>query len=480
MSAAATERVFALPEVRQRSWATGTMVLIDVLALELALFLACITRIGFGAFFPITLGTPQYAGLAIGVLILPFAYFVAGLYPGYGVGPVQRLRLRTYATLFVFAVLLFWNYIFEERQWSRGVMLITMIFALAIPPAFEALLRKSLIARGVCGEPVVILGGGKTGAVVARTLRQQYELGFVPVGILDDDPQKWGTTVQGVPVVGPLSLITSFEQRAKVVLIAIPAMERARLAALVQNLSFPNIIIIPDLFGIQSLWITSRDLGGILGLEVRKNLLIPSSRVLKRLLDWSIALPLFLLTAPFLALCASWIKIQSPGTAFFRQEREGQNGKRITIYKLRTMHPHAERLLAKHFEAHPDETANWSRYYKLKTDPRVLPGIGWFLRRYSLDELPQLWNVLRGDMSLVGPRPFPYYHLDKFPANFRALRTSVMPGLTGLWQVSQRSDGDLKVQEVQDTYYIRNWSLWLDIYLLLRTIQSVIAPAGAY
>ena len=144
------------------------------------------------------------------------------------------------------------------------------------------------------------------------------------------------------------------------------------------------------------------------------------------------------------------------------------------------MYTDAEHVLEQYLDAHPDEKAGWLRYYKLKKDPRVLPGIGWFLRRSSLDELPQLWNILCGDMSLVGPRPFPYYHLDSFPPAFRGLRKSVTPGLTGLWQVSERSDGDLDVQEAQDTYYIRNWSLWLDFYILLRTIQTVITPNGAY
>ncbi len=480
MSAAATQQVLVTREIKQRSWATFAIVMIDVFALELALLLGCVTRQGFARLFPITLGAPQYAGLAVGVLTLPLAYLAAGLYPGYGVGAVQRLRARVYATLFVFAVLLTWNYIFEERQWSRGVLLSTMFFALIIPPLLERLLRKRLIAHGVCGQPVVILGAGKTGSLVARTLQQEYDLGFVPVGVLDDDPHKWGTTIEGIPVAGPLSSVRAFEGRAKVVLVAMPGMNRERLAELVQSLRFPKIILIPDLFGIQSLWITSRDLGGVLGLEVKKNLLVPSNRILKRFLDYAVALPFFLLTAPFIAVCAACIVLISPGPAFFRQEREGRGGKRITVYKLRTMYPRAERLLQQHLESHPEEKASWFEFYKLKKDPRVLPGLGWFLRRYSLDELPQLWNVLRGDMSLVGPRPFPYYHLGSFPESFRALRASVTPGLTGLWQVSERSDGNLRVQEMEDTYYIRNWSLWLDIYILLRTVQTMLLPKGAY
>ncbi len=480
MSAAAVERVYALPEIKQRSWATAAIVLIDIIGLELSLLLGCQFRILFHSLFPIALETPQYAGLALGVLSLPLLYYWVGLYPGHGMGAVERLRARVYATFTVFVVLLVWNYAFHDRQWSRGVLLITMVFALVIPPLLETILRKDLIANGICGVPVIILGAGSTGTLVASQLQKRSDLGFVPVGILDDDSRKWGAEINGVPVIGPISLIRQLEGRAKVVLVAMPSLHRERLAEMVQTLAFPSIIIVPDLFGIQSLWITSRDLGGVLGLEVRKNLLISSNRVLKRMLDYAVALPFALASLPLVAISAAWIKAVSPGPAFFTQEREGNAGERIKVYKLRTMYPDAEHVLEEYLQAHPEEKLTWLRFYKLKKDPRILPGIGWFLRRYSLDEIPQLWNVLRGDMSLVGPRPFPFYHLSIFSSDFRALRTSVMPGLTGLWQVSERSDGDVKVQEREDTYYIRNWSLWLDVYILLQTVKRVILPKGAY
>ncbi len=144
------------------------------------------------------------------------------------------------------------------------------------------------------------------------------------------------------------------------------------------------------------------------------------------------------------------------------------------------MYPNAEELLDRHLAGSWEAREEWSRFFKLKKDPRILPGVGQVLRKTSLDELPQLWNVLKGDMSLVGPRPFPSYHLDTFDGEFRRLRRRVLPGMTGLWQVSERSEGDVTVQRALDTYYIRNWSIWQDIYLLVVTLRAVLLSRGAY
>jgi lipopolysaccharide/colanic/teichoic acid biosynthesis glycosyltransferase len=139
----------------------------------------------------------------------------------------------------------------------------------------------------------------------------------------------------------------------------------------------------------------------------------------------------------------------------------------------------AEQMLAKLCDKDSDLCDQFTSNGKLRKDPRIVPGVGQFLRRYSLDELPQLWSVVTGKMSLVGPRPFPYNHLDLLPSDFRFLRGRTRPGLTGMWQVMARSTGGMREQQIYDSYYIRNWSLWLDLHILFRTVFAVLSGYGA-
>jgi lipopolysaccharide/colanic/teichoic acid biosynthesis glycosyltransferase len=223
-----------------------------------------------------------------------------------------------------------------------------------------------------------------------------------------------------------------------------------------------------------------RNMGGLVGIEYVNSLLRPHNRAVKRSLDLILGLLAFLLALPFIAAAAVAVKLASRGPAFFVQRRAGLDGRSVAVPKIRTMHVDAEARLEEHLASDPVLRAEWVEHMKLRQDPRLIPVVGPLLRRFSLDELPQLWSVVKGDMSLVGPRPFPDYHLEMFSASFRELRQRVRPGITGLWQVTLRSEGGIDEQEAADSYYIRNWSLWLDVYLLACTLGAVLRGKGAY
>jgi len=198
------------------------------------------------------------------------------------------------------------------------------------------------------------------------------------------------------------------------------------------------------------------------------------ARVSKRIIDVAIALPLGLLCLPWLVAIAAAIKCASRGPVFHSQVRMGQKGQPFRMWKFRTMVEDAERRLEEHLKENPEVVKEWNAGFKLKNDPRVIPWVGQLLRVSSVDELPQLWNVLSGEMSLVGPRPLPRYHLDEFDKDFRVLRESVPPGITGHWQVFSRDDGAPDMFRRWDTYYVVNWSLWLDFKILMLTPCSLL------
>lgn len=408
----------------------------------------------------------------------------AGLYPGIGLTAVQHIRGCWRAITLVYLLLTAAMFVTRSSAAdSRGAFLVSWALSLALLPVGRWLCRCSCAGRSWWGVSVVVFGAGSAGRAVIRNLRANEILGYRPVACLDDDPRKQDNC-EGVPVVGTLS-DAEFAARssgAQYAIIAMPEMPRRTLIWHLRSWSrvFPKILIVPNLAGVATLWTEPRDLGGVLGLELCDNLLNPVNQRIKRALDIAISAAGLIVAAPVLALCALWIRKVSPTSPFYSQKREGKDGRTFAVLKLRTMYPKADRMLEEYLAADPEAREEWSRFCKLKKDPRILPGIGHFLRKTSLDELPQLWNVLKGDMSLVGPRPFPSYHNRLFDSDFHSLRVQVTPGLTGLWQVSARSNGDLGVQAALDGYYIRNWSLWLDLYILIRTVRTVLAQEGSY
>jgi Undecaprenyl-phosphate galactose phosphotransferase WbaP len=419
---------------------------------------------------------------SLGLLML--VYGSLNLYSGFAPGPVEELRRAVSGTAFVCLFLTAWSFLLPQNvPLSREFPVLCGISTAILVPLGRALARRLFAVRRWWGVPVVVLGAGKAARMVIERLQKHPEIGVKPVVCFDDDDGKWGACA-GVRVAGPLSLAPEIAKTLHIrhALVAMPGVEGRHLLRILERCgsAFPHVMLIPNLAGVASLGVSTRDLGGVLGLELKQNLLIPLNRWVKRFIDIAGALALGLVAAPIVACAALCIKLTSPGKVFFRQEREGEDGKSLAMPKLRTMHPEAETLLFRVLSESPEVHAEWTCHFKLKKDPRILRGVGPFLRKTSLDELPQLWSVLNGEMSLVGPRPLPGYHLEKFTPQFRALRRRVKPGLTGLWQVSERSNGDLEVQEALDTYYIRNWSLWLDLYILARTVGAVLFPRGAY
>ena len=450
----------------------------------LAVFTARALAVAVWGWFHPAIAMPSLPGFWESAGLFALTYAALGLYTGGALGAVEELRRTVMGTGFV-CVVLTASLFFLQRTgpYSRGLLVLSGCLTATAVPLLRSATRNLCASRRWWGVPVIVLGAGYTARILIERLRRHPEIGFKPVACFDDDEDKHGECA-GVPVAGRLPMARMFAKSLKVrhALVAMPGVAREDLVWMLDDwgTAFSHVILIPNLFGVASLWASARDVGGVLGLEMRQNLLIPLNRLTKRIIDIAGASILGIMALPLLVGAALWIKLVSGGTAFYRQEREGELGRTVNILKLRTMHANAEALLTSVLSECPESRAEWTCRFKLRNDPRILPGVGKFLRKTSLDELPQLWSVLKGEMSLVGPRPFPRYHMDEFGPRFRALRSRVRPGLTGLWQVSDRADGDLEVQETLDTYYIRNWSLWLDLYILARTIRAVLFPKGAY
>lgn len=407
------------------------------------------------------------------------ALALCGLYGPIEAEPIERLRRRGLAAALAFgaAVLVGGS----PSPWLWTAAGIAALLSIPFGHYAEGFVRARLVRRGVWGAATIVYGEGA--AELARSLAARPELGLRPVGIVRE-PVSGLEPFRAAAPSGPAEEEGGAERMAELLATAEVALctpgerEPGRFAWLTRH-PFRQVIVAHQAPEVETVRLQTRCLGPIVGLVVRRAIFLPHNLRLKRAVDLAVTLPALILFGPLIGVLALAVKLADPGPAFYVQPRVGRDGRTIRVYKLRSMFRDAEARLAGHLAADEAARREWDRFCKLRDDPRVLPGIGGFIRRTSLDELPQLLNVLRGDMSVVGPRPFPAYHTERFGPAFQALRASVPPGLTGLWQISARSDGDLAVQEQQDSFYIRNWSIWIDLYILLETVPAVLTAKGA-
>ncbi len=463
-----------------RPWMVGALAVSDALSL----FLAGFTALFLWSFVRSDLIIQNYTSVIPLIIIFTLVYSIAGLYPAVGMGPVEELRLLTILTTLSFlgmGTLSF--YLRNVEQFSRASFGLAWLFALILLPLNRHLFRKLFTALGFWGEPVVLIGYGQYGEQILNVLLKNPELGMRPVAIIDGFDL---SVIPDVPIpiyslggnVNP-DRISSLSGVKTAILIhsEIPT-ELCEKIVSGQWYEFSRLIMIPDgQFG-SSVWVETHDIGGMLGLEVKQKLFSRYEQAIKRSLD----IFLIVLASPFLiilfGLIAIIIRLESPGSILYKQVRLGKGGRTFLIWKFRTMVKNADEVLEQYLEMHPELADEWEETHKLRDDPRVT-GVGKILRRFSLDEYPQFWNVLKGEMSLVGPRPIVDDEI-KYYGSACYVCARVKPGLSGLWQVSGRNDIKYEQRVKLDLYYVHNWSIWLDVYILAKTVKVVINGKGAY
>ena len=454
--------------VRSRPGLTScAIVASDLLALTLSVTLGGVVYRLFGQ-----LNLDAYSRLWPLLSLFPAVYALFGLYPSIPVNPVTEIRRTFTATTLVYLMIGLVEFgIGRNKQYSLLVYFLTLAMSLIWVPASRSLTRRLFASRSWWGHAVVVIGSPKAGPALVRWLQKRPEMGLRPVGTLDDagiDPGALDDAVRLKHCGVTHALIV---QRG---------ISQGRLTSLLESHAdlFPHVLMIPDLGEFSSMTLQTRDVGESLTLEFRNGLLMRGPQLAKRVADIALCLVAGVVALPVILLISALIKIDSAGPVFYTCTRVGKNNRRFTMWKFRSMCLNGDQLLLDHFQKSPASVLEMEENLKLKHDPRV-SRIGRVLRKTSVDELPQLWNVLKGEMSLVGPRPISEAEIVKYGVHF-GLYSRVRPGLTGLWQVSGRSDCNYGERLKLDTYYVRNWSPWLDLYIAAKTVPVVLQRRGAY
>lgn len=462
----------------------GWVVLLDVAVIIVAFLGGYWLRYDLRWFLDVAYDAPFSAYLPfliLYVVLTPVFFVVDGVYRTWPRSWMDQVYRITNATAKVTVLMLAITFVFRPRYYSR-VMLIEVglltILLLALVRGAEGFALAYLRKKGVGIRRVVIVGAGEVGRTVMRTIVARPDLGYRVVGFVDDNPNKGYTDIGRFKALGPLDNLPAIldEERPDEVIITLPWMYHRKIMGIVRDCERRNVRarIVPDLFQMSLTQVNVEDLGGVPLIGVRTVSISKGALLVKRLIDVTVAVVGLLLCAPLFGLIALAIRLDSPGPVIFRQTRVGLRGRHFEMYKFRSMHVGAQEqqdMLADLNEAD-------GPIFKIRDDPR-LTRVGRFLRRLSLDELPQLVNVLRGEMSLVGPRPPIPAEVEKYQ-EWHKKRLEAPPGMTGLWQVSGRSRLPFDEMVLLDIYYIENWSLWLDFKILMRTIPKVLLGEGAY
>jgi Undecaprenyl-phosphate galactose phosphotransferase WbaP len=411
---------------------------------------------------------------------IAYLFLRRGLYPPVGMHYADELRHSVVTTSLAFLIVIGVTFALKTTaEFSRLELIGAWVLCLPLIPFSRYIVRRLLIRLGLWGESVVIVGDLQKARSVADYFKARLQYGMLPLAVLSDEFHA-GDPLALCPRL-PICAIKVFARNfsVKTVLVVVDDLNAIEEIVKRYRNAFQWVILIKDHYSNFGLtFLKPLDFMDVFGLQVKNNLLSNSGQMPKRVMDIILSFLGLLCLTPFLLLFALMIKLESPGRVFYRQLRMGKNGLRFNLLKFRTMYQNSAALLKEELEHDPALKQEWERYQKLKDDPRITC-VGKFLRRFSLDELPQLWNVLKGEMSLVGPRPMMVDQVEMYGETIRDF-FRVKPGMTGLWQVSGRNQTTFARRAELDLEYIQRWSVWLDIYIMLKTVKIVIWREGAY
>ncbi len=422
---------------------------------------------------------PSALFLTIALLLI---FRFEGLYTSRrGASWLDRVVTILHGTLIGISAMVVVFFFFRPTFYSRLMFAFGGVFIVIVLAVFRLLLGIALghLRRsGIGVDRLLIVGAGETGRALMRSIVARPELGYRVIGFLDDDPTRQSTSLGRFAALGPTSRLAKVlsEQKPDEVIVALPAERHAQILSVLDSCEQQKVRvkIVPDLFEMTLSRVALDDINGIPLIGVREVSIRGWNFAVKRAIDMLLSLIGLVITAPIFLLTALAIKLDSPGPVFYEAARIGRGGRPFGMYKFRSMRVGAEAEQEK-LAALNEATGP---IFKIKNDPR-LTRMGRFFRRTSLDELPQLFNVLRGEMSLVGPRPPLPREVAQYE-EWHKKRLEVAPGMSGLWQVSGRSLLTFDEMVMLDLFYIENWSLALDLKILLRTVPSVLLANGAY
>lgn len=407
------------------------------------------------------------------LLLGPLLGASLGLYQSISLPPHRELKALFLMISLTYCMILAALFLAKTGDlYSRLVILGSWAATIFTLPTLRGICRRRFCRKSWWGRPLIILDRSDRGRDLWHYLRRHPERGLMPVEIfgLPDDALRvrelLGTAARRWP--NAIALILQKVGQGQVLDYVTEV-----------NRYFSKVLLVPS-FGedFKCYWLTPRDLGNVVGLLLRQNLHDKRRLRMKRCIDLFFCLLILPVLLPLGLILGLLIRLDSPGSILYRQQRIGQGGRALQIYKFRTMAANADAVLEDWLARDPALREEWERDHKLKHDPRVTR-MGAFLRKTSLDELPQLINVVLGGMSLVGPRPIVSGEIEKYGEVYDEY-CRVKPGLTGLWQISGRNDTSYEERVAYDHYYINNWSVWMDLWILGRTVPVVLSGYGAY